>query len=268
HRPRQADQLLLPDGEQPAALADLFVVAMGQRHDEGVRAGQLRRLLDLLVGRVQPPVADVLTDRAGEQVRRLQHHADPRLDRMQRVFPVIAPADADLAGARLEEAAEQVDDSRFPAASRPDQRDGLALAYFQVELRQHRLIVLVIELHVVEDDVAGDGARIDGARPVADLRYGVDQAEDTLGRGDGLLHAGVDAGHILHRPEHRRHVTEEGVDVADGHIPGVDLDAAIPDDGGNTEGADQLHGRQKERAEPRRPVARAVHLAGQLLKLL
>jgi hypothetical protein len=34
----------------------------------------------LFVGGVQPAVADVLADGAGEQVRRLQHHANAGLD--------------------------------------------------------------------------------------------------------------------------------------------------------------------------------------------
>ena len=76
-----------------AALADLLVVALFQRDDEVVRARQLRRRLDLPRRSRPAAVADVLADRAAEQVRRLQHHADARLDGVLRHVGVVAPAD-------------------------------------------------------------------------------------------------------------------------------------------------------------------------------
>ena len=51
---------------------------------------------------------------------------------------------------------------------------------------------------------------------VDDLRLGVDQREDALAGGDGLLHLGVDAGHLLDREEHEDDVGDEGLDAADG----------------------------------------------------
>ena len=48
---------------------------------------------DFLVGRVELAVAQVLADRAAEQVRRLQHHADARLNRVLRHVGVVDAAD-------------------------------------------------------------------------------------------------------------------------------------------------------------------------------
>ena len=57
---------------------------MRQRLDEVVRAGHLRRRLYFGIAGVQPAVANILAYRTGEEVRRLQHNADARLDGVQR----------------------------------------------------------------------------------------------------------------------------------------------------------------------------------------
>ena len=115
---------------------------------------------------------------------------------------VVLPADADAPALRLVEAAEQVDDGRLAAAGRTTSAIVSPRRNLQGEVGQHRLACLVVEVHVVELDVAADGARVDRARPVDDLRHGVDQREDALGRGDGMLHVGVDARQVLDRPHH------------------------------------------------------------------
>jgi hypothetical protein len=48
-------QLLLPDGELAAALAHLLVVAVLQRDDEVVGAGQPRRVLQVVVAGASRP---------------------------------------------------------------------------------------------------------------------------------------------------------------------------------------------------------------------
>ncbi len=72
---READQLALADREVLTALVQLGVVAVLQLHDEVVGADGLRGLDDLVVGRVEAAVEDVLLDGAGEQEGVLQHHA-------------------------------------------------------------------------------------------------------------------------------------------------------------------------------------------------
>ena len=81
--------------------------------------------------------------------------------------------------------------------------------HLQVEVGQHRFVGLVVEVDVVELDVAVDACRGRCAAAVGDLGHGVDQREDALGRGDGLLHLGVDAGQVLDRPHHEGDVGDE-----------------------------------------------------------
>lgn len=80
-------QLLLAGREAVAALADLGIIAALHAGNKVVRVHQPRGLLDLLIGRLQPGIADVRPQRAAEQVRRLQHVAQIRLQPRQRPFP-------------------------------------------------------------------------------------------------------------------------------------------------------------------------------------
>lgn len=78
HRARDGDALLLPARQQPAALANLGVVALGEFRDEVVRECDLGRLLDplhlffsgcRLPGGADQTVGDVVKDGAAEENR-------------------------------------------------------------------------------------------------------------------------------------------------------------------------------------------------------
>ncbi len=137
--------------------------------DELVRSGQLGCFLDLILGGVQPAIGDILADGAGEKVRRLQHHADARLDGLQRQVGVIMPADHDAPPLGFVKSAQQVDDGRFAAAGRTHQGDRLAAFHVQVEVFNDRLFIFVPEMHMLEIDIAADGAGVDGVGLVLDL---------------------------------------------------------------------------------------------------
>ncbi len=151
----------------------------------------------------------------GKEMRRLQHHADPGLDRLLGERGVVPPGDADHASARLVEAAEQAGDGGLPAAGRTHQRDHLALAHPQGKILQHRFAFLIaegdmVELHFRRAAMPGR-RRPDGRRFPAGNR----QREGALGRGDGVLHLGKHPRQVLHRPEHEGDVADEGLDGAD-----------------------------------------------------
>ena len=78
-----------------------------------------------------------------------------------------------------------------------------------------------------------------------------------------MLHLGVDTRQVLDRPHHEGQVGDEGMDAADGEAADVALHPAVPDDGTQGKGGDDLHGRQEERRKPGGPVGGLVHVAGQ-----
>src|SRR5207248_4258959 len=120
-RAGEGDELLLARRELVAALADLRVVAVPRGGDEVVGVHELRGPLDLGVGRVEAAVADVLADRAAEQVRLLEDHAEVRLEPAEAPLAVVDAVDEDLAARRLVEAAEEADDRALAAAGRADE---------------------------------------------------------------------------------------------------------------------------------------------------
>ena len=126
HGPRERDELLLPGRQPVAALAHLGLVLVFQFRDEAVGADQPGGLQHFLVGGVEASVADVLPHAAAEEVRRLQHHAELRLQPLQAALSVVDAVDPDLPRRRLVEAAEQAHDRGLAAAGRADQGDRLA----------------------------------------------------------------------------------------------------------------------------------------------
>src|SRR5690606_31372146 len=122
--------------------------------------------------------------------------------------------------ARFVEAAEQVDDGRLAAAGRPHKGNRFTPAHVQVEVGQHRLVLFIVEIDVVEHDIAAKRLWFHSIRPVTYFGHGVNQRENALGRGNRLLHFSVDAGHFLDGPEHEGDVGEERLDTTDSDASG------------------------------------------------
>ena len=200
-------------------------------------------------------------------MRRLQHHANPRLDSVQRKVLVVPTTDADRAALGLVEAADQIDERGLSAARGANQGNGFAPLDLQAKAGEHRVVGLVPEIHLVEHDVAADGARVHCARLVHHVWHRVDQGKDTLSGGDGMLHLGVHSRHLLDRPEHERNIGNKGPDAADGHSPHLCLQPAVPDDAGHGYRADQLHHGKEQGGKPGRPVRGAVHVLGEFAEL-
>ena len=79
--------LTLAAGEVDAALGHAHVQAVGVGADETVGRSHPQRLPHLVVGRIGLAVAQVVGDRAGEQVAALRHQPDRR----PQLFDVVAP---------------------------------------------------------------------------------------------------------------------------------------------------------------------------------
>jgi hypothetical protein len=96
--------------------------------------GGARRLLDLLVGGVETPVAQVLADGRVEQHGLLQHHPDLAAQRGQVDAADVMAVDRDVAPHDVVMPAEQADHGGLAAAAAPDEGDQLARLDRQVDV--------------------------------------------------------------------------------------------------------------------------------------
>ena len=118
-RTRDGKQLALTLRQTAAVAVDDSIIAVRQSADEVVRVGQLRRCLDLLVGRIQAAVADIIANGAGKQVGILQNDTERAAKIGFFDLIDIDAVVADLAVCEVVETVDQVGDGVLPAPVAP-----------------------------------------------------------------------------------------------------------------------------------------------------
>ena len=153
-RPGNGQQLPLTLAQVAAVAGDKGIVPVGQAADEGVGVGDLGGLDALLVGGVQPAVADVVHDGAGEEVGVLEHRA-------QGVAEIVLPDGLDVdavkgdhAALDLVKAVDEVGDGGLARAGGAHKGDLLAGIGVDVDLFQDALSGHIGEVHIGEADRA------------------------------------------------------------------------------------------------------------------
>ena len=159
--------LALAAGQLHAALAHHRVIALGQAHDEVVRAGLPRRVLDLGLRRAGPAVGDVLGQRAVEQDGLLLHDRDLTAQRACCAWAMSCPSirmrPSLTSYRRWISLMSVVLPEQWPTS--PTRSPGAMRAEMLV---QRRVVRAVAEGHVVEADLAlgdADHARAPACRP-------------------------------------------------------------------------------------------------------
>ena len=142
---RDREQLLLAGRDVGGVVGQHRVVSVGQRPDEGIDVGRLGGGDDLLVGRPELAIADVVVDGAGEEPGVLEHHAEDAPHVIAAEVAGVDAIEADPALVDVVEAHQQIHDRRLPRAGRPDDGDGLPRADVEVEVLDERLVRLVAE---------------------------------------------------------------------------------------------------------------------------
>ena len=135
--PGDGDALALAARQRVPPFADHGVVPLGQVADEPGGAGGLGGRLDLVHGRVGPPVGDVVPDRHGEEERLVEDDADVRPQAGERQVAHVVAVDAHRTAGHVVEAGEEPGQGRLAAAGASDHGDGLARPEMQVEVAQH-----------------------------------------------------------------------------------------------------------------------------------
>ena len=183
------------------------------------RLGGAGRGLDLGVGGVGPAVGDVRPDRVGEQ------EATPRTPRRPGgaasrsvTSRTSMPSMVTAPVGHVVEAGEQQRDGRLarPAARRRGRRSRPAPTVREKPSSTGSR-ARVAEAHVVEAHVAGRRAAASiGVGSLDHQRVGVEQVEDALGAGPGLLADGDERGEHPHRRDELHQVRREGEERAEG----------------------------------------------------
>lgn len=124
--------------------------AVRQAADEPVCVGELCRRYTLLIGGVQPAIADVFEHRAGKQAGVLQHHAETAAQ-----VGLFNPADVDAVVANLPllnvvKPVDQVGDRRLAGAGGADERNFLPRFCIHADVVQHRFWSVISERDVLK----------------------------------------------------------------------------------------------------------------------
>ena len=125
-RAGDGDALALAAGQARAALADHRLVAVRQRLDEVVRIGGAGGGDEVGLAGIGAAEAQVLLDRAVEQIGVLRHHRDQPAHRFRIERAQVLAADADRAALRIVQPQQQADDGGFAGAAGADDADALA----------------------------------------------------------------------------------------------------------------------------------------------
>ena len=266
-------KLLLALGNIGRFLIQLHLVAAGQGADKAICAGCLRGGDDLLVGGIEPAVADILHDGALEQPGVLQYHAEGVTQVAAAEGGHRVAVDADFAAVYIVKTHQKLDDGRLAGACRPDDGDHFSWLDLGVEIVDDDLIRLIAELHVVEGHLAFYASDFHRIRHITGLFLFFQEFENTLGCGrHGLEHVGNlrQLGDGLGKA---LDVLDKRDDIADLDRAGRCQHGAGHRDGDVAQVADEVHDRHhhagQELAFPGRLVEDMVRFAeGRKLTLL
>ena len=269
----EGDALALAAGEGEAVLADGGVVPVGQRGDEAVGLGGAGGLLDLLLGGVGVAVGDVGADGVGEEEAVLGDEPDGGAQGVLGQLADVVAADEDGAVGDVVEAGQQERDGGLAAAGGADDGDGLAGLDGEREAVEDGPLLVVAEPYVVELD-AGRGVGGQLLRTVRHGGLGVDELQDALHTGAGLLADGEDHGEHPDRADELGEVGGEGDERAQGDLAPGGQPAAEGQHGDLAERGHGLEGGgvagvQPDGAQPpgEEPPADLAELAGLLVLL-
>ena len=174
------DALLLSAGKHGAALAYIGLKALRHSADILIDFCPLGGFCHLLISRIGTPVADIIGDTARKEENVLLHHPDLPPQRLLRDLPYIVTVYADGTGGYIVKAGDQLAQGGLSPAGGADQRHRFSGGNVQCYIVQHRLILSVLEAHMVDIDGALDRLQLLGIGTVLQRRLGAHQFHKTV----------------------------------------------------------------------------------------
>ena len=137
---RNSQKLSLTLADVACVLVDHKVVPTGKCLNEVMRAARLCRSFHLFIACVKAPITNVVANRAVEQPRILQNHAETRTNIGAAEFTHITPIDTNSAIVDVVETHEQFDQRRLARARWSHQRNHLTFLHNRREVVDNDLI--------------------------------------------------------------------------------------------------------------------------------
>ena len=228
---------------------DLGLVALIQLGDEPVRADGLGGLGDVLVSGIQPTVADVVSDRALEQERLLEHGPNLAMQAGLGYVAHVVPIDADRSFIYVVEAAQDLAHRALTCAGLADKGDHLARLCLEGDVLEYHGVRVVTKGHVLELDVSLYRGKLDRIGAIDQAGLCVQQVKDALARGHRRLQLVVAPSQVADRPEKVADVEGKGDQRARGQLGSQHLRATEPDHQANRQRAQQVDRGKKDRRQ-------------------
>ncbi len=255
-RPRDGQPLTLTAGEIDAALGDSHVQTVRMGADEIIGGGHLQRVPHVVFGGIGLAVAQVVRHGAGEQIAALRNQADRRPELLGVEVANVDAVDAYRTGRHVVHPADQRYERGFAGTRGADDRRRRTRLGRQRNILEHwALGAGVAERRCLQPDLASNRLRPDRLRGAGDLRLGGQHLGDPFSAHARTRNDHEDERRQQHRHQDLHEVGQERDQGADLHLPGVDPQAAEPDqrDAGDVD--DQRGHRQHQRL----PAARFHH---------
>ena len=137
--------------------------------------------------RVRLAVGDVVGHRVVEQQDLLRHQAEPQTQIAEPHVADVDAVDRDPAGDRIVEPRQQLHERGLAAAVGADDGHRFAGPHFELNVAQHRLVRVVVEVDVLERDRLRERRQRLRIGRIDDRRLAVEHFVDAVGGGRGLL---------------------------------------------------------------------------------
>ena len=185
---RDGDTLALTAGQRAGADTYHGIVALGEAEDEVVGVGGLGGRDHLGTGRLGIGVADVVHDGAAEDVDLLGYDGHVAAEGVHLDILDVHAVNGDGAADGVVHTGDEVGNGGFTRAGVSHQTHVVALLDGEGDILQNGTVGAVVEVHVVEYDLAFNGFQTDGVGSLGNLGNLIQHLEHTHGGVHGVGH--------------------------------------------------------------------------------
>src|SRR5580700_2790368 len=185
--------------------------------DEIMRQRSSRRSLDLFHGHVRLAVSNVVANRVIKQNSLLRDDSNLLSQRSQRYIAHVVAVDQQASLSRVKKTGDQVNQRALARTARPDDRDHLSTANYEVNVVQHLRVfslAAISKTHMLELHRLRECRQALGVRLFADIIFNVHELKDLARRAQSLLKIVIEERKFTHRIVQGKNCSKKGNEVA------------------------------------------------------